>query len=56
MAEEPKTETVQVRKVVFDVKPEVVTRTVSYCERVPYEQKIKVPVCVPAPAPAACCN
>jgi len=48
------TRTVETRHVVCDIKPETVTRKVSYCVSVPYQTTVKVPVCVPASGPTCC--
>ena len=44
-----KTEDVNVSYVHTDWKKETVMRTEHYCERVPYQTTVRVPVCVPTP-------
>ena len=46
---ETKTEEVNVSYVHTEWKKEKVMRTEHYCERVPYQTTVRVPVCVPAP-------
>jgi hypothetical protein len=43
----PVERTYQTRRIVCEVKPEVVTRKERYCEMVPYQTKIQVPVWCP---------
>jgi hypothetical protein len=52
----PVEQTIQVRHMVPEVKPVKVVRPVSYCVRVPYEVKVKVPVYTPCapPCPPPC--
>jgi hypothetical protein len=46
----PEERTVETRRVICEWKPETITRKERYCEMVPYQTTVKVPVCVPAPA------
>jgi len=39
------TRTAETRCTVWECKPEVVKSKVRYCERVPYQTTVKVPVC-----------
>jgi hypothetical protein len=43
----PEQRTVECRRVVCDYKPEQVTYKQCYCEMVPYQAKVMVPVCCP---------
>jgi hypothetical protein len=43
----PEERSYNITRCVPECKPETVTRTVCYCVMVPYESKIKVPVCTP---------
>jgi hypothetical protein len=49
----PVEKTYETKRIVCELKPEEVTRMERYCEMVPYQTTIKVPVRVPV-CPAPC--